>query len=88
MRCNETCFILSEEAVWDEEDRDGPQNTGLFTIQPPDMTASLRIFYCRWVRPSPLVLQHQMGKNVSVFADRQVRDASIMLTGKEHLNCS
>jgi len=62
MRYNETCSIFSEEVVWDEEDRDGPQNIGSFTIQPPDMAASLRIFYWRWVRPSPLVLQHQTGK--------------------------
>jgi hypothetical protein len=62
MRCNEICFIFSEEVVWDDEDRDGPQNIGLLTIQPPDMAASLRIFYWSWVRSSPLVLQHQISK--------------------------
>lgn len=61
MRCNETCFIFSEEDVWDDKDTEGPRNIGLFAIQPPDMVASLRIFHWRWVRPSPFVLQHQMG---------------------------
>jgi hypothetical protein len=28
-----------------DEDRDGPQNVGLLTIQPPDADASPRIFY-------------------------------------------
>jgi len=57
-----TTFIFSEEVVWDDEDREGPQNIGLFTMQPSDMANSQRIFYWRWVRPSPLVLQHQVGK--------------------------
>ena len=37
MRRNETCFILSEEAVSGEKNRDSPQNTVLLTVQPPDI---------------------------------------------------
>jgi len=31
-----------------DEDRDGPRNVGLLTIQPPDADASPRIFY--WIQ--------------------------------------
>jgi hypothetical protein len=85
MRCNETCFSFSfsEEVMWDDEDRHGPQSIGLFAIQPPDMAASLRMFYWRWMRPSTFVLQHQM-----CIMYQSLKTGEYGLTGKEQLNCA
>lgn len=41
----------------DDEDKDGPRNIGLLAIQPPDATASPRIFY--WTLSEPENIQRE-----------------------------